>query len=537
MAAVFPLPARAAETKGLLYWMERVLRERERVLAAPDEDAIHDLRVALRRCRTLARVFEEIDPHPAWRGLRKSSRKLFHSLGAIRDSHVQEAWILQLSASDDPLRAQLLYALKAGREREERDAKRSAARFDEKGWAKLAVALRPRLKLLALDEPAAHCLALERLEEAAELHRRALRTERPKPWHALRIGLKHFRYVVENLLPKRHVSWSADLKRVQDLLGDVHDLDVLHETVAATADASGLAHWQETIDRERAERIATYRQLMLGATSLWNQWRLGLPTNGQVAIASEARLHATGRAAVVGVVEQRVETVLAFVPVRVFLNAETRDRRGAVDDGGRLAKTIFKQLQRAAVSPFLKEPKLETVLRAAATLHGIEPESSHENAHKDAREFLSELPTPPGWSAEQWQLLAVAIRYHRGAAPSAEHGRFAKLEPAQQAKLLCVAGILRIARALRKSGVESGARVRVQGTSASISLLIGGFQEGQVPPKSLAVGRQMLEGALGKTVAIRAIEKQTLSLPLEFPSAKVEPVTATEKALGGRSVV
>ncbi len=502
MAAVFPLPARAAETKGLLYWMERVLRERERVLTAPNEDAIHDLRVALRRCRTLARVFEEVDPHPAWRGLRKSSRKLFHSFGAIRDSHEQEAWILQLSASDDPLRAQLLYALKAGREREERDAKRSAARFDEKGWAKLAVALRPRLKLLAADEPAAHCLALERLEEAAELHRRALRTERPKPWHALRIGLKHFRYVVENLLPRRHVSWSADLKRVQDLLGDVHDLDVLHETVAATADASGLAHWQETIDRERAERIATYRQLMLGATSLWNQWRLGLPTNGQVAIASDARLHSTARA------------------------ADPHLRKSAGD--GRLAKTIFKQLQCAAASPFLKEPKLETVLRAAATLHGIEPESSHENAHKNAREFLSELPTPPGWSAEQWQLLALAIRYHRGAAPSAERGRFAKLEPAQQAKLLCVAGILRIARALRKSGVESGARVRVQGTSASITLLIDRFNEGQIPPKGLGIGRQMLEGALGKSMTIRAIEKQTLSLPLEFPSAKPELVIADE---------
>ena len=59
----------------------------------------------------------------------------------------------------------------------------------------------------------------------------------------------------------------------------------------------------------------------------------------------------------------------------------------------------------------------------------------------------------------------------------------------------------------------------------------GGFEQ------DARFGRQMLEGALGKTVAIRAIEKQTLSLPLEFPSAKVEPVTATEKALGGRSVV
>ncbi len=103
--------------------------------------------------------------------------------------------------------------------------------------------------------------------------------------------------------------------------------------------------------------------------------------------------------------------------------------------------------------------------------------------------------------------------------------------------MLCVAGILRIARALRKAGVESGARVRVEGSADSITLLIGGFQEGQIPPKGLAVGRQMLEGALGKTVAVRAIEKQALSLPLEFPSAKIEPTEATEKVLGGRSVV
>ena len=511
MAAVIPLPARAAETKGLLYWMERVLRERDRVLAAPEAEAVHDLRVALRRCRSLARVFEEIDPHPAWRGLRKTSRKLFRSLGEIRDSHVQESWIVKLAAPEDPLRAQLLYALKAGREREERDAKRSASRFDEKAWAKLAVALRPRLKLLAADGPAAHCLALERLEEAAELHRRALRTERPKPWHALRIGIKHFRYVVENLLPKRHLSWSGDLKRVQDLLGDIHDLDVLLETVRRTADSSGLAHWQETIDRDRAERIATYRQLTLGATSLWNQWRLGLPTNGQVAVASNARLHATARAT----------------------DPHRRKSAGAA----RLAKTIFKQLQRAAVSPFLKEPKMETVLHAAAMLHGIDPENVHNSAHKDARRFLSALSAPPGWSGEQWQLLAFAIRYHRGAPPSAENGRFAKLEAPQQAKLLCVAGILRIARALRKAGVESAARVHVEGSSDSITLLIGGFAEGQIPPKGLAIGRQMLEGALGKTVAVRAIEKQTLSLPLEFPSAKIEPVAAAEKVLGGRSVV
>ncbi len=141
MASVIPLPAKTADLKGLLYWMERALKERASVLASPDEEAVHDLRVALRRCRSLASVFEEVDPHSSWRDLRKTSRKLFRSLGLIRDSQVQETWVLKLGTADDPLRGQILYAVKAGRDRQERDAKKSAAKFDEKDLGKT----RPRL--------------------------------------------------------------------------------------------------------------------------------------------------------------------------------------------------------------------------------------------------------------------------------------------------------------------------------------------------------------------------------------------------------
>jgi hypothetical protein len=58
--------------------------------------------------------------------------------------------------------------------------------------------------------------------------------------------------------------------------------------------------------------------------------------------------------------------------------------------------------------------------------------------------------------------------------------------------------------------------------------LVEGFLEGQASPKGLVVGRQMLEGAFGKSVTIRAMEKQTLSLPLEFPSTKPEPLAVGE---------
>jgi CHAD domain-containing protein len=180
--------------------MERVLKERERVLASPDEEAVHDLRVALRRCRAIASAFEEVDPHPKWKELRKSSRKLFQHLGVFRDAQVMESWVEQVGSAGDPLRAQFAYALGADREAQKHAAKRSASKFDERQWKRLGKELRKSVHWLPADGMAAKCLALERLEEAAELHRRALRTEKSKAWHALRIGIKHFRYTFPGAL-------------------------------------------------------------------------------------------------------------------------------------------------------------------------------------------------------------------------------------------------------------------------------------------------------------------------------------------------
>src|SRR5947209_20540988 len=67
-------------------------------------------------------------------------------------------------------------------------------------------------------------LALERWNAARQLHTRAMRTQSGAALHTLRIGSKRFRYIVENFLPQEHQAWGNDLKHVQYVLAEVHDL-------------------------------------------------------------------------------------------------------------------------------------------------------------------------------------------------------------------------------------------------------------------------------------------------------------------------
>jgi len=220
----------------------------------PIPDVVHDLRVAIRRCRSIAAVMEEVDPDPVWSELRKVTRKLFRSLGALRDGQVMDEWVKKLAPETDAVRAHLHSAFESASRGCERTPFAWRPKIDVKSWKHLEHTVRRRSRLVPTGSLAAECLALERFESAKELHAKALRTEKSKPWHALRIGLKRFRYTVEGLLPDQYAAWSDNLKRLQDILGEIHDLDVLAGKVNKsdhldTEDSVRL--WHETIERER----------------------------------------------------------------------------------------------------------------------------------------------------------------------------------------------------------------------------------------------------------------------------------------------
>jgi CHAD domain-containing protein len=464
--------------------MDRVIKEMENFRSSPDADAVHDLRVAIRRCRSVGAAMEEVDPDPAWPAMRKVARKLFRGLGALRDAQVMGEWVRKLAPETDPVRTHMQNAFESNEPSLRENALRVADKFDQKSWKRLERALRQRSRLVPVGSLAAECLGLERFETARDLHAKALRTEKPKPWHAMRIGLKRFRYTVESLLPEHYAAWSDNLKRLQDMLGEVHDLDVLAELVRKSdflETEDSLKLWQEIIGRERNERIETYRQLTLGKTSLWNIWRSGLPTNGRVEAAALARLRATARA----------------VDPHVRRTSQT----------SRIAVALFDALKRADSGPAFSDASLRRVLLAAARLHGVGDADAGKSPQRAARKFLLGLTIPPGWSNEDWELLALAVRYHRGAEPRAKNGPFSKLSTEPQNSVRALAGVLRLARSLRKCGVATGAGLRAEKSADAIVLRVPGLADDVETAARLAAGKHLLEEYLRMPLIVKAVVK------------------------------
>ena len=258
--------------------MNRVLELAEEVQNGWKAREVHDLRVALRRCRTMADALSEVNPDRGWRELKKVSRKLFRALGVLRDTQVEQEWLKKLSAPGDPVRKHVLTVL-AGAQKEHRvKARRALEDFGRKGWRKSVQRLRGKAQFFPLDSVVFQRLALTRLNEAAELYERARRGRSRIAWHRLRIGLKGFRYTLENFMPQRYQPWSEDLKRIQDLLGEVHDLDVLRAVIrrqrAKLAEADVLL-WFERIEEARKVRLEKFRSVIGSKGSLWLMWRAG----------------------------------------------------------------------------------------------------------------------------------------------------------------------------------------------------------------------------------------------------------------------
>src|SRR5580704_16510842 len=282
---------------GLGYWAQRVLEECDKASDGFAADPVHDLRVAIRRCRSMADGFLSVDPDPAWRQMKRLGKPLFSSLGDLRDTQVMMEWVTKLADPGDAVAASLMAALTEKEANLKLAAQESLATFDRNEWTALNDHLAKRTSTVPTEGLVFQHVALERWVDARELHRHALKNRSGVAYHQLRVGIKRFRYTVENFLPERHAKWSKDLRDLQDALGEVHDLDVLramlktHRTIAP----EGRTRWLAKINDERKTRLVLYRSKMVGRHSLWEVWRSELPAGEEQDKAALEKLRTWAR--------------------------------------------------------------------------------------------------------------------------------------------------------------------------------------------------------------------------------------------------
>ena len=465
---------------GLAHWMKQVLEECDRAAADFAKDPVHDLRVALRRCRSMADGLMTLDPSPEWKRMKKAGKELFSALGELRDAQVMTDWIEQLSESEDPV-SKVLAAHAAAREQAfKQSAQAAIADFDRKRWSRWVEELPQRSTRIRSGGPVFLHMALERWTDARSLHSRALHSKSSLAWHRLRIALKKFRYTIENFLPELHDAWIGDLKKLQDYLGEIHDLDVLWKTavnISAFPDLESQERWRAKILEEQARRVDKYRQKMVGRNCLWKVWRKQLPQGDQIEGAAMARLKLWAG----------------------FLDPDPQHSRRVC----RLSLQLFDQLFRIGLIQRDREYDLRTVLRTAATLHEVGRAKGAPKHHKRGSRMIQQLSAPLGFRSKDLQLAALVARYHRGALPSTTQKSFSRLTAAQQRRTLLLAGILRLADSLESSRESRIGKLAVAKHDSHLLISVQGYDSLGPVATRVAVARHLLETFYDMPIVLR----------------------------------
>ena len=219
---------------------EEVLTNREAALDVSQIEGIHDMRVAIRRLRSVIRDFAEIVDKFALKGVRKDLKSLADALGAVRDTDVAIEALIAVSreAVDAAVYEGISTLVAECRTRHESAFEKLQPRLSDDAVndlnfrfeAALESALRQRdLFGAGSVSDAGREIIANRLKDFVSLADALYDPLATKPLHRLRIAGKHLRYAVElfaEIQGEILLPFAAEISRMQAFLGDVHDCDV-----------------------------------------------------------------------------------------------------------------------------------------------------------------------------------------------------------------------------------------------------------------------------------------------------------------------
>ena len=240
---------------------------REFALAAdaPSPDAVHDLRVAIRRFRQALIVFRAAFPARQCRKIHKKLKQVMHRAGEVRNCDIAAILIPKLDARIAP---QLRPHLQKDRETAEGKLTQTLRRLSDR---KLPAKWRARLGLNRATatngsarralSPATHRRVAEMATEFLNLGEKAMDPKTSADdIHRFRIASKKFRYTLELVEPSYGAEltpWLERVKAVQSVLGDANDCETVRRMASKWGAPDDLI---AKLDKRQNRKVKKFRR-------------------------------------------------------------------------------------------------------------------------------------------------------------------------------------------------------------------------------------------------------------------------------------
>ncbi len=222
---------------------KQLAEQLEGVRAAKDVEFVHRARVATRRLRAALKMFDDCFAGKRVRRWRKAIHRTTAKLGNARDRDVQiELLCGALSALNAkecfPGISRILVQLERDRERLQRKVVKAVDRIETNGVLREMRRVTKRIlrKAVSAENVQTHAAyaqtqrhILQQLDELLRHQDSLANPDDRERHHAMRIATKRLRYTLEiarPVYPGRLEEAVEAIKRVQSLLGDIHDCDV-----------------------------------------------------------------------------------------------------------------------------------------------------------------------------------------------------------------------------------------------------------------------------------------------------------------------
>jgi len=284
-------PAGPALASYALRLLDAAAAARDRMAAGDDAEALHDFRVAVRRLRSLLRAHKAtLDVS---RRARRRLRDLADVTSRVRDLEVQLSWLRDVRPTLGIREKRGLTWLASRLQKEERSARRDLeddlpdllANAEEVVQSELAA----RVTAPGAGKAGLGSAVAALLPDLTSALRRSLAgirsMEDQDQAHAARIAAKRLRYALEPIgehLPDA-ASLATELSLLQDVLGAMHDAEVLSGAIAAAVEKAGAAQ------ARRASKTVRRGEVAKMARDAVQRQRRRDPTPGLLSLAAVVR--------------------------------------------------------------------------------------------------------------------------------------------------------------------------------------------------------------------------------------------------------